>query len=654
MNKKAIQHIKVKSMKQSVWSLIVVAGMAVIPWAQGQTSEAQLLAVLKTDAPQREKADACRELARVGTQAAVAPLAALLGDAQLAHMARYALESIPTPAVDDALRSAAGQLKGRLLVGVVNSIGVRRDEKAVEPLTKFLANDDAEVAAAAALSLGKIGTPKAAAALVKALPKLPAAADGCFRCAETALAQGRHDDAIALYDHVRAASVPRHVQMAALRGAILARGPAGVGLLMEQLKSDDPAMFSVALRVAHELPGTDVTRALAAELSKLATDKQVLLIQALGDRMDAAAVPALVAAAGSGQPAAIRLAAIPALAQVGNISALPLLTEAAVADDADVAKAAQAALAGFADRMADASIVGLLNKPDAKARRIGIELIGRRRIAGALSELLRLAMDNDSQVCAASCKVLGDLGGANEIPALLTVLQKTQAAPAVENALASICTRQMMTGAGPIALDPVFAAYAQAQGATKLALLRTLRAIGGTKALAVVRAAFAGSDVELRETALRALCDWPTTDALPDLEKLVQSAPEPKFKILALRGFVRLVPLQDVTPAAKVAALKQALGWAERDEERRLVLASLGAVPSADALTLVASFLGETSLQAEARVAAVNIAEQIAPAQPVMVGEILRRVLKTNSNDDLAKRARKILGQIKKAAPQPK
>ena len=35
--------------------------------------------MLKSDAPRKEKADACRELARVGTKEAVPPLAALAG-----------------------------------------------------------------------------------------------------------------------------------------------------------------------------------------------------------------------------------------------------------------------------------------------------------------------------------------------------------------------------------------------------------------------------------------------------------------------------------------------------------------------------------------------------------------------------------------------
>ena len=77
--------------------------------------EAKLIAVLKSDAQLKDKADACRELSIIGTKACVAPLAALLRDEKLSHLARYGLEPIPDPAVDEALRAALSELKGRPL-----------------------------------------------------------------------------------------------------------------------------------------------------------------------------------------------------------------------------------------------------------------------------------------------------------------------------------------------------------------------------------------------------------------------------------------------------------------------------------------------------------------------------------------------------------
>ena len=125
--------------------------------------EAKLIAVLKSaDASRKDKIDACRQLAIIGGKDSIAPLAALLGNEELSHNARYALEPNPDPAVDEALRDALGKVKGGPLVGVIGSVGVRRDAKAVGALAKLLGDSDAVVARAAARAMGKIGTTEAA------------------------------------------------------------------------------------------------------------------------------------------------------------------------------------------------------------------------------------------------------------------------------------------------------------------------------------------------------------------------------------------------------------------------------------------------------------------------------------------------------------
>ncbi|MGC8989156.1 MAG: HEAT repeat domain-containing protein, partial [Verrucomicrobiia bacterium] len=94
-------------------------------------SRADLVAVLKSDASQKEKADACRELAVIGNKDALDVLIPLLADEKLSHMARYALETMPDPEVNPALRNALPQLKGRQLCGTIHTLGVRRDTEAV-------------------------------------------------------------------------------------------------------------------------------------------------------------------------------------------------------------------------------------------------------------------------------------------------------------------------------------------------------------------------------------------------------------------------------------------------------------------------------------------------------------------------------------------
>ena len=86
-----------------VVSLLVLLAVGSVPaWAQtvaAKGDEPKLIAVLTSnDASRKDKADACRQLAVVGTKAAIPTLAALLSDEELSHNARYALEPIPDPA----------------------------------------------------------------------------------------------------------------------------------------------------------------------------------------------------------------------------------------------------------------------------------------------------------------------------------------------------------------------------------------------------------------------------------------------------------------------------------------------------------------------------------------------------------------------------
>lgn len=186
--------------------------------------EAGLIEILKKpDSPVFAKAKACQRLATVGGKEAVPALAALLPDPQFSHYARIGLEANPDPAVDEAFRNALGKLNGLPLVGVVNSIGQRKDAKALNALVKLLDGKDADVAKAAAAALGRISGTQAAGALQKALrspktPVFPAAAGAALVCAEGLLAQGDHKQARALYSALNRPEVPKPVRIAAELG----------------------------------------------------------------------------------------------------------------------------------------------------------------------------------------------------------------------------------------------------------------------------------------------------------------------------------------------------------------------------------------------------------------------------------------------------
>src|SRR5260370_22055516 len=94
-------------------------------------------------------------MAVVGDRSAVPGLGALLGDVELSLYARTALETMPDRSADDALRAALGKVQGKLLAGVINSIGKRRDANAIGALEKLRHNVDADVAVSAQAALAR-------------------------------------------------------------------------------------------------------------------------------------------------------------------------------------------------------------------------------------------------------------------------------------------------------------------------------------------------------------------------------------------------------------------------------------------------------------------------------------------------------------------
>ncbi|MCP5115591.1 MAG: hypothetical protein GY953_32595 [bacterium] len=175
-----------------------------------------------------QKAIACKRLSMVGTRDAVPALAALLGDERLGHYARFGLEPIPDPAVDEALRNALTKLKGLLLMGTIHSLGVRRDAAAVDALGKLMYDSDVEIARAASASVGAIGGAKAAALLREALtraatPVRPVVARAALVCAERLLETDR-GTALDLYNLLTADSMPKPVILAARRAIMAQRG----------------------------------------------------------------------------------------------------------------------------------------------------------------------------------------------------------------------------------------------------------------------------------------------------------------------------------------------------------------------------------------------------------------------------------------------
>lgn len=627
-----------------------------------QGDEGKLIATLKlADASYEAKVAACRQLSIIGTKEAIAPLAALLGDEKLSHMARYGLEPIPDPAVDEAFRAALGRVEGKPLVGVIGSIGVRRDAQAVQPLLALLmASETSPEAKGAVLrALGSIGTAEAAEVLMVSLDRAPPegmadAYEGLFRCAERFAAEGDRSKAIDIYDTLRTRDAAHQVRAGALRGAILTRGAEGVPLLGEYLGSGDYIMFSAAVQTAQEMTGSGVTDALAGALAGLPADNQILVCQTLGLRGDTKALPALYAAADKGATSA-RVAAIEAVAEIGDASAVPQLVELLGADDRAVAGAAQEAVGSLPGPAADAAVMKMFNGSDTDRRLVAVELMGRRRMTAAVPTLLKACGDADASVRGASIKMVGELGGPDQLSSVLDVLMTLQSSRDIEaarQALSDVCGKasppESCSGALIGRLDG-------AGTAQKIVLLRVLSGIGGQEALQAVRKTVGDADADVHAAAIRALGTWKTVDAAPPLLALAKGADNAGDKALCLRAYLGMAGRRDLPVGERLSMCREAGNLIESADEKRRLLSVLGGIDAPEAMSIIAPYLSDAAVRREAVLASLAVADRLLKGRasgrhaPNLIAP-LEKVTQVETTDELSRRAKALLGSAKTKA----
>ncbi len=611
----------------------------------------QAISVLTSDASRQEKVNACRRLAARGGAESIAPLAALLADIDLSHPARMALEAIPDPAAGEALRAALPGLEGGLLIGVMNSLAARRETAAVPDIGRYLTSSEPQVAAAACIALGTIGSPEAIELLENGLSQLAYEVyadwgNACLRGVATLRAQGLDDRALQLCQSMRGVKLPVFLRNAATRQAMLIRPAAADALLQELLASTDESSFSTALTASRELKAPGVTKVLIAVLPALPPARQMFVIQTLGDLADPAARDALVQCAAS-DDIVMRSAALRALGHTGDATSVPLLLEAAGAAEAEAAAAARQALVSLPGNDIDAAVLSAFADATGSLRLALIDVIGQRQISAATEQLVPMATDPDLPTRLAAVKALGQLIDAPQLRVLidqLAVPSVPEQREILHQALRNVCRR---TTDKSSCAQQLQACLPQVDRETRPIVIGLLSTVGGPAALESLTALAKDPDELLQEAATRELGRWRTPDVAPALIDLARSAPEQKYRIRALRGYLRVIRQMDLPDEEKFAMCRQAMEAAVRSEERLLAVSSLARIPTSDALEAAVGCLTQPDLSETACAAAVTIAERVGSDHSADAAEAMRRVLDVAKDPELRRRAESVLAHMK-------
>jgi len=437
--------------------------------------ELRLLGILQSGASIETKQFVCRQLRLVGSDSSVLFLGRMLNEPKLGHMARQALEAMPSAAASAALRQALHTTRGDLLVGVINSLGERRESTSVSALTAQLDSRDVVAVQAAISALGKIGGEAAFDALRAVAWRFdPALGEGTsisvnlsedvrrrldvrylfdalLMCAERLIDNDRADRAADTFARIyRSTSAPRPQRIAALVGLTRAAPDRAVPLILQLLRGPDPASRAAAANLVGRLPPASAAP-IVTLLGTLPTVQQALVIEAVSGCSDRALLFPLLKATMSPDPA-VRVTALRALGhQQGNRQIVQLLVAAASGGGAESAVARES-LSRIEGPEVDADLMAQLDQTSVAMRAEAARGLGVRGVTNAVPRLVKALGDANGPIRFAAIESLGQLGGEQQLQDLLDYLGRADVAAEQEvaaRAVLAIARRIASVSPGP-------------------------------------------------------------------------------------------------------------------------------------------------------------------------------------------------------------
>jgi HEAT repeat protein len=620
-------------------------------------TEQELIQVLQSGASLTEKDAACAQLKRIGTQQCIPALAALLTDAQLSHSARYALEPMNVEAAGEALLQALPKTDGLIQAGIIQSLGIRAEPRAVSALVPLLSKLDNTIAVAAARALAQIGGAEATKALNAASknpePLHSASVDGLLRCANQLLLAGNASEAQALFQALYVLEQAANVRVAAYRGLIRCSDERGLDLMVAAIAGQPGPAQTAALQLVRELQAPGATDAITKLLAKVSPPVQISLIEGLHQRGDASAVPALLDFTKAASPA-VRPALALALSALGDATVVPILIQFAASRTAAEQAAARQALTDLSKGDVTGALLDQLATADAAAGAEIARALGERGANSAVPRLLQLVRQGTPQVRKATLSALAQLADQTQLNSLVElVLQANEDSSRNEaaEALNSACQRLMVKDR-KLDVDPLVKGLESGSSASRLALFPVCSGLTNEHVRAELRRSVQESDPKIRDGAIRAMSDSVDPQLLDDLVGIARQTKDQTLQTLAINGAVRLATQEDhndLVRPRRVAVLRDLLSIAARPEEKRIVLAGLGELPEPDALKAVASTLAEPAVMPEASRAAIKIALGLPTTEARGSVDTLRKFLAANPDDATRQGLQQAIKQIEES-----
>ena len=573
------------------------------------------------------------QLRLVGRDTAVKAASPYLLDQALVEPATQLMLTVRSAAARAALVAALDKAKGPGQITIVKALGELKAVEALNRLSAFAKDPDAAMRRPALAALARIASPRSYTVLTEA------AASADFRYepgnAIGALLEYASElggkGALATSDRVcrlvmKNTDDAERLPTRAAALAILAdvHGQAALPDLLKAVDHADRGYRNAALTSAEPIRGAVPINKWIAKAKSVDPERRAEIIAMLGRQGDRRALPFIRSSLAASEPE-VKFAAAEALAHMEHAAANPdLLTLLKTRTTSDEAQRVAAVLLWTIDEQHLGPLAGMLDTLQPPAKAAAIRVIGARGGKRYAGQVLPLTSDPNPEIRAAAMGALAGVVGANDLPAVLQLLEvapDAQATADLQKAVVAAANRITPEEGRARPLIDAIKTSSQPERIVEL-----LPQIGGPQALSAVTEQFDSQAPTMKAAAFRALVQWRGPEAADRLFAIYASK-DPAYSGEAFSGFVRQISSSSLPTEQKVLQLRKALALATTARERRVLIRALERARTFQSFLVVASFLDDPEIANDAAGAVMRIALPASGERDGLSGTLVRNAL---------------------------
>jgi HEAT repeat protein len=565
-----------------------------------------------------------------GDESMLKPLTNFLYNDDLCYLTTATLQNISTPATGKTLLTALPAVSARNKVAIIQALGNLGFLPATHTLFEYVDDPDTAINSAASFALARMGYPPLRTVLMKTIAenRSPARERAVLNYLQWIDHLGDKFQAVQYCREIVANTqdlYADHERITALKILVGILGDAALPDVFNFMDGASEKNQLTALQFLHDMDSKLVIEKVLAMSRELTPSWRSEFVAILGIKKDQTAVPFITTAL-QDTAAAVQAAALKALLQIqpGNAGAVlwPVMRRD---NDSLVLNAVHnGILTVFSQGVLD-GLIEHYSEMSLTSKQLVLNILGERQVTKLADFVINQLSAEQAALRITAMQNLPDVAAVNDLPLLIAWLSKIPAREEQTIFLKSILILIGKNKDDPVTFETIQRFSQDGGDSSRACLFPMLKQLGTDPALQILLPEIKSVKAEIKDSAIRTLCDWPRSNALDHLLVLVAGDQDITYRILAARACLRLLQKNDLGKEITFQYYKTIFDSAPRPEEKKMVLAAMAGLKSEKALHFLTVLSKDRDLGADAIAAIQNMVQIAADSTVGMKGADIAR-----------------------------